>query len=182
MRDPDPRRDRPDGGPRPLHALVALLLAPWLAAGSCTIVAKSCTDTCDPCAEGCFCEDRPCTHPLDAGALALDAAPVGVELRGDGSLVQTIGPIVGLSAAATSRGRAFERADLVRYADALVRSNPELFGAPRGWDVLPLEPLRDGHLVLLERADALATFGFDRAGAVTWIEIQRAASAESGER
>lgn len=177
MRAPDVRRERAAIGRsarRMLTAISALLLVPLLCGGSCTVVVSSCTGTCDPCFEGCFCDDnRPCTHPLSAGAISLEAEPSVLEVRDDGALVRTIGPLVGYGAAATVRGRGFERPDLVRYADALVRSNPALFGAARGWTLAPVAPLSDGHLVVLERPGALATFLFDRAGAVTWIEIQR---------
>lgn len=178
MRASDVRRcERPEATISPrraLAALGALLLIPLLCGGSCSVAARYCSDDCDPCWESCGCSDVPCTHPLSAGGLPLDGEPAAIELREDGTLVRTIGPLVGWSAAASARGRGFERPDLVRYADALVRSNPSLFGEARGWALAPLESLRDGHLVVLERADALATFFFDRSGAVTWIEIQRA--------
>ena len=177
MRASEVRPCRPGGASRwrrASTALAALACVPLLCGGSCTVVATSCHDDCDPCWDGCFCDDRPCTHPLSAGAIDLGAEPATIELRADGSLVRTIGPLAGYSAAPTARGRGFERADLVRYAEALVRSSPRLFGEPRGWSAAALEATCEGHLVVLERADALATFWFDREGAVAWVEIERA--------
>jgi hypothetical protein len=158
---------------------MALLLAPLLASGSCS--ATYCSETCDPCFETCKCHHE-CDHASvvgGTGSLRLESHVSTHVIGDDGTVVETFGPIVGLSVRALRPGalRAHElpeTSDFVRFADAVLRVNAERLGRSDGWSVASVERFGATTAVLLERADGAPdslAFLYERSGDL--LEIVR---------